>query len=309
MTHLPSTAGRCAAARRDRPWHRSGSSWVAGDAAGGRSRPATPAAQQVRGERVPQQVRPFERGIQASAVQRATHHAAHGAQPQAVARRVQANEDVAGRTGWPRMLEIVHQGRAHIGGQREPFMARALAAHEHLAAFPIHVVQGQGPHFTSAQPESRQEQEDRVIPHTGRRPAITAAQQALDVLGRQRLGQVCPSPLRDRGQRRGQVPVDRATLMEEAHKGAQRRDRRSGMCTTDTARFTEHEAMQVPWAQILKAQWPCSRIVPSEISARWRDSPRPSSGPGHAPSAGIAHSPGGVGPAQIGRCVVAAAKE
>jgi hypothetical protein len=39
------------------------------------------------------------------------------------------------------------------------------------------------------------------------------------------------------------------------------------MRTTDTARFTKHEAMQVLWAQILKTQWPALEML-REKSAR-----------------------------------------
>jgi hypothetical protein len=33
------------------------------------------------------------------------------------------------------------------------------------------------------------------------------------------------------------------------------------MRTTDTASFTQHEAMQVLWAQILKTQWPALEML------------------------------------------------
>src|SRR5438128_4965967 len=35
----------------------------------------------------------------------------------------------------------------------------------------------------------------------------------------------------------------------------------TSMRTTDTARFTKHEAMQVLWAQILKTQWPALEML------------------------------------------------
>jgi len=54
----------------------------------------------------------------------------------------------------------------------------------------VQIPQGHGDHFPGAQPETRQEQQDRIIPLAYRCAAIAAFEQLLNLFGRERLGQV-----------------------------------------------------------------------------------------------------------------------
>jgi hypothetical protein len=80
-----------------------------------------------------------------------------------MSRGFQADKDLARRARGTGMTQILNQGRTYIPRQRQSFQSLTLAAHEYVAALPIQIIQGHGPHFSTAQPQARQEQQDRVI--------------------------------------------------------------------------------------------------------------------------------------------------
>jgi hypothetical protein len=88
------------------------------------------------------------------------------------------------------VTQIVDQRRTYIFRQRQSLQSLTFAAHNDLAAFPVGVVQGHSEHFATAQTESSQEQQDRIITLAGRRAATAALKQSLDVFGRERLWQM-----------------------------------------------------------------------------------------------------------------------
>ena len=99
-------------------------------------------------------------------------------------RRSQPDKNLASRTARTHMTQILNEGFAHLLRQRQLFESLTFAAHEHLAAFPVQIVHGHGEHFATAQTQSSQKQQDRVVALAGRRGAVAAFEQSLDLLGR-----------------------------------------------------------------------------------------------------------------------------
>ena len=103
---------------------------------------------------MPQQMRPFEIGVQSGALEGATNHTTNGGLAKAAARGFQADKDLACRTRWTNPTQIANQSSAYIFRQRQSFQSLAFAADENLAALPVQVVQGHGQHFSAAQTEA-----------------------------------------------------------------------------------------------------------------------------------------------------------
>src|ERR1700687_4826336 len=123
-------------------------------------------------------MRPFKIGVQSGALQCATNDATNGAEAKAVPRSFHADKDLARRTRRTNVTQIVDQCRTHIFRQRQSLQSLTFTAYNDLAALPVRVVQGHSKHFATAQTESSQEQQDRVIPLAGWRAAIAALQQS-----------------------------------------------------------------------------------------------------------------------------------
>ena len=171
-------------------------------------------------------MRPFKIGVQSGALQRATNDAANGAEAKTVPRSPHTDKQLARRTRRTNVTQIVDQCRTHILRQRQSLQSLTFAAHDDLAALPVQVFQAHREHFATAQTESSQEQQDRVITLAGRRAAIAALKQSLDLIGRERLGQVRQSPVSDARQ-----PARRSVLIAPRWN-RKRRNERSAVTTS-----------------------------------------------------------------------------
>ena len=79
--------------------------------------------------------------------------------------------------GWPAMPQVVHQGLADHGRQRERGRVPGLAAGDgQPVALPVDVVQGQGRYLAGPQPVGHQQQQDRVIALAAGGAAVDGAQ-------------------------------------------------------------------------------------------------------------------------------------
>ena len=79
--------------------------------------------------------------------------------------------------GWPAVPQVVHQGLADHGRQRERGRVPGLAAGDgQPVAPPVDVVQGQGRHLAGPQPVGHQQQQDRVITLAAGGAAVDAAE-------------------------------------------------------------------------------------------------------------------------------------
>src|ERR1039457_5097220 len=133
-------------------------------------------------------MRPFKIGVQSSTLQCAANYAANGAEAKAVPRSFHADKELARRTRRTNVAQIVGQCRTHIFRQRQSLQSLTFAA------LPVRVVQGHSKHLATAQTESSQEQQDRVITLAGRCTAVAALKQSLDLFGRERLWQMRQPP-------------------------------------------------------------------------------------------------------------------
>src|SRR6266446_6388932 len=156
------------------------------------------------------EMRPFKIGVQSGALQCATNDTANGAQAKAVPRSSHADKELARRTRRTNVTQIVHQRRTHIFRQRQSLKSLTLAAYHDLAVFPVRVVQGHSEHFATAQTESSQKQQNRVIALAGRRVAIAALKQSLNLFGRERLWQMRQSPVSDARHAGEKIGLDRS---------------------------------------------------------------------------------------------------
>src|SRR5712671_6339325 len=97
-------------------------------------------------------MRPFEIGVQPGAPEGSTNYTTNGGLAKAAVRGFQADKDLARRTRWANLTQILNQSCAYIFRQRQSFQSLAFAAHENLAALPVHVVQGHGQYFSARKP-------------------------------------------------------------------------------------------------------------------------------------------------------------
>src|SRR5438128_1083597 len=86
-------------------------------------------------------------------------------------------------TVWSTPKQVVGQGLAHIGRQREPVQSRPLAANQDLASMPIDVTKFQSSNLAGADPKSRQDRQDREVPDSNWRGAVTTRQEPHYVFG------------------------------------------------------------------------------------------------------------------------------
>src|SRR2546429_6217806 len=84
-------------------------------------------------------------------------------------RRDDANEHLPPTRCRAAGLEVASERLANVGGDWEPLLPLPLAAHHHLRAAPVDVVEGQSRHFAGTEAEANELQQDGVVP-APRRP-------------------------------------------------------------------------------------------------------------------------------------------
>src|SRR6267142_4990924 len=209
--------------------------------------------QQIGGEGVAEQVGPFELRVQAGALERAIDDTVDGAgADQATQRRPHADKDPPRRAGRTNVTQIVDQRRTDVRRQRQSPQSLALASDYNLTALPVQILQGQGDDLPSAQPQTGQEQQDRIVPLTDRRAAIAKREHLLDLSRRKRLGQVRQAPVGHPRHRASEIGRDRAPLLQKAQKRAQCGDHQLSPATASRLAATDNEAMNIDRAQLIE---------------------------------------------------------
>src|SRR5712691_5563414 len=82
-------------------------------------------------------MRPFEIGVQSGALKGATNYTTNGGLAKAAARGFQADKNLARRTRWTNLAQILNQSRAYIFRQRQSFQSLAFAAPSRPTSWPI----------------------------------------------------------------------------------------------------------------------------------------------------------------------------
>jgi hypothetical protein len=72
--------------------------------------------------------------------------------------------------------QIRDQRRADVDGQREPLVSVPLPANEQRAAAPVEIFKAYRRDLTGAQPQTRQQQQDRIVTSAGEAATIAAGQ-------------------------------------------------------------------------------------------------------------------------------------
>ena len=161
-------------------------------------------------------------------------------------RRVHADEQPPGLTYRPAGPQVLCQSLSHLAWQRQRLQPISLAMHGHYSFVPIEVIQRKRDHFAGAQPEPRQQQQDGVVPLPRSRAAVATVEQRLDLLGCERLRQSRQTPVRDRGDRAGEVDGDVAALVQVTQEAAEHRDDQLGAGTAEAPSLAQDELIGVP---------------------------------------------------------------
>ena len=124
---------------------------------------------------VTQEMRPFERRVDARSRQRPPHYVANGHRgAETSVRSLNANEQATRTARWSPVPQIRHQSVPDLLGQRQLLASLGLAGHSHKTLPPIDVVEGHGRGFSRAQPQPYQQQQDGMVPPTRDRIRVTA---------------------------------------------------------------------------------------------------------------------------------------
>jgi hypothetical protein len=146
--------------------------------------------EQLGGQRMAQQRRASERGVEPGPRQCAAHDRPDRLPvDEATARRPHPDKELPCRARRSAVTEVGDEGVADLVWQWEAITARTLAPDEEFPGVPIQIIQGQGRHFTSPSAEPGQQEHNRVITLPVVWAAVTASSQAFDVLGFHQPGQ------------------------------------------------------------------------------------------------------------------------
>jgi hypothetical protein len=122
---------------------------------------------------------------------------------------------------WSIALQIGGHSFTDIARQRELASNGSLSAYQQRTRVPVDVVELQSDDFTTAQTQSRQEQQDGVIAPTDRRGARTGVKHALHIVRCQVLWDIDEAPPSDCWNRRRQVARRLAGLPQKPEERAQ----------------------------------------------------------------------------------------
>jgi hypothetical protein len=89
----------------------------------------------------------------------------------------------------PPITQVADDRFADVVRQRQPLRPRALAAHNQLAGAPVDVFQREGGDLPGAQPQPRQDGQDRQIPESDHGRPVARVQQRVESAGLQALRQ------------------------------------------------------------------------------------------------------------------------
>jgi hypothetical protein len=124
-------------------------------------------------------------------------------------------EDLAGLPPGNLSLEMLSQSLPDLLRQREPFLCTALPAHPNCSPSPVNVFELETTDFATPEPEPRQEEQHRPVSPPDRRASIGDAQEPLDFLIVQSLGEPSDSPAGRAWQACRDVVVDETTDQEK----------------------------------------------------------------------------------------------
>jgi hypothetical protein len=152
-------------------------------------------------------------------------HHRHPADGQRPMRGMDPHEHAAALGGGrPSAAQIRRDRRAHVGRQRQPLGAVALAADHKLPAAPVDVVQPQPGDLPGAQAQPGQHQQDRIVSPAGAGASITTGEQTAQLARFQALRQTGQPPAGHRRHRTGQHGRHPPGQVQPAQQRPQRAD-------------------------------------------------------------------------------------
>ena len=181
-------------------------------------------AQHLRRRRVSQDVRSLDWRHDAGPLHEAFHHRRDAVTfPERSKRRDIAQEHVIARAGRRAAREVGGHRIPDILRKRQTDLVARLARDPQRACFPLDVIEAELRHVACAQPEARQEQENRAITPALADFAIARRDQPVHLLRRQISRQVCEPPTgiggNDIGETRSAAAFDGKIPQERAQAG------------------------------------------------------------------------------------------
>ena len=181
-------------------------------------------AEHAGGERMPQQVCRLGGLVDPGTRQGPAHDVADSrCGTEAAVGRLQTDEQAPGRARRAGVPPIVCQRLPGLARRRQRLAPAALAGDGDEPFVPIEIVQSQSGHFAAAQPQSGQQQQDRVVSPSGRRAPVATGEDLFDLLRRERLRQSGQPPVHDWQHAGGELWRNVPALVEVTQEAAQRR--------------------------------------------------------------------------------------
>ena len=146
------------------------------------------------------------------------------------------------------MAQVIDQRLSDIDRQGQDIMPRSLAGDHDLASSPVHVIELQCRDLTAAQPEPRQQHQDREVAPASCGVAVTAREQHADLVAGKPAGQTLPS-LAHRRHRVRQRHRDPALDVQKPQQRPQRAHHQLGRPLSALACLAQHERVNLPTGQ------------------------------------------------------------
>jgi hypothetical protein len=138
------------------------------------------------------------------AIARVTQHRRDRLHRQRSVRRERAQEHRTTPAVPTRVTQARDEGLSDLAGEREPIRLAALAMDRQLPSTPVDVVERERGDLARAQPQTRQQHQDRVITPADRGRSVAASEDPRDVIAVQAARKRAQPPARDARDRRRQ---------------------------------------------------------------------------------------------------------
>ena len=163
--------------------------------------------------------------------------------------RLAAEKHATTGARWASVAQIGGDGRTDIRRQRQSGSMAAFSADAHLSGVPITIPQLKTGDFVRTHAESREQEHNRVIAPTDRRPTIESGEQLTHLLVPDRARDRGHRPIRHGGHRGSQVHRHRALIAQVPEEGTQGAGQELGAFPAQPGRLALDESHHVTGRQ------------------------------------------------------------
>ena len=152
------------------------------------------------------------------------------------------------------VAQIRGDRRADFRRQGKGGSLTAFPSDAHLSGLPVNIVELEKGHFTGTQPESREQEHDRVVAPAGRGAPIDTGQQLTDLVRPNRARDRWHRPVGDDGNGGGQIQRHRSAIARVPQEGPQRAGQELRALQMQTWRLAPDKAHDIAGTQARRAR-------------------------------------------------------